>query len=108
MSGFAKLETFVPEAYAGRVLAALREAGAGRVGSSPPDRCAATSQVTGHWRPLEGAEPFSGTVGEVASEPEVKIEVTVAIDKLDDAVAAVREAHPYEEPVIYAIPLLIP
>ena len=44
----------------------------------------------------------------MASEPEVKIEVTVAIDKLDDAVAAVREAHPYEEPVIYAIPLLIP
>ena len=106
--GYVKLETFVPEEALESVLAALREAGAGRVGEGPYDSCAATSQVTGHWRPLPGAHPYEGVVGELASEPEIKIEVTVAAELAEAAVSAVRAAHPYEEPVIYAIPLLLP
>ena len=105
---YVKLETFAPESHLGAVLAALRSVGAGRVGDGPYDSCATTSQVTGHWRPLPGAKPFAGEPGQVASEPEVKIEVTIAAELLDAAVAAVRAAHPYEEPVISAWPLLVP
>lgn len=106
--GYVKVETFVPEEALDAVLAALAEAGAGRVGEGPYDSCATTSAVTGHWRPLPGAHPYTGEVGELASEPEVKVEVTVAGELLDDAVAAIRGAHPYEEPVICAWPLLVP
>lgn len=106
--GYVKVETFVPEETLGAVLEALAEAGAGRVGEGPYDSCATTSSVTGHWRPLAGAHPYAGELSELASEPEVKIEVTVACELLDDAVAAIRRTHPYEEPVIYAWPLLMP
>ena len=103
-----KLETYVPKAHADAVLAALWAAGAGRVGDGAYDSCATTSRVTGHWRPLKGAHPFIGDEGAHASESEVKIEVTVAAELLDAAVAALRAAHPYEEPVVYALPLLLP
>ena len=106
--GYVKVETFVPQEALGTVLDALAKARAGRVGEGPYDSCATTSAVTGHWRPLAGAHPYAGEVGERASEPEIKIEVTVAQELLDDAVAAIRRTHPYEEPVIYAWPLLVP
>ena len=103
---YVKLETFVPESHADAVLAALWKAGAGRVGDGAYDSCAATSRVTGHWRPLSGSHPFIGHEGEISNAPEVKIEVTVATELLDASVAALRAAHPYEEPVVYAMPLL--
>lgn len=105
---YVKLETFVPESHAEAVLAALWGAGAGRVGDGAYDSCATTSQVTGHWRPLAGSHPFIGREGEFAHEPEIKIEVTVPADLLDASIAALRAAHPYEEPVVYALPLLVP
>ena len=60
---------------------------------------------TGCWRPLEGAAPYLGSVGEISREPELKVEVTVRAEHVDETIAAVKRVHPYEEPVINAIPL---
>ncbi len=62
--------------------------------------------VMGTWRPLEGSEPYSGTVGEISCEPELKVEVTIRAERLRDTIRAIKNVHPYEEPVINAIPLI--
>ena len=56
-------------------------------------------------RPLEGTDPFLGTPGEVCQAEELKIEVCCRGERLRETLAAVRAAHPYEEPVINVIPL---
>lgn len=105
---YAKIETYVSADGVDAVLTALSESGAGHIAGSNYDSCCSTTEVTGHWRPLEGAEPHIGSIGELSSEPEVKIEATIAAGNIEETVAAVRAAHPYEEPVIYVIPLLMP
>jgi len=44
-------------------------------------------------------------MGEVCHAPELKVEVTCRTDRVEETVAAVKRAHPYEEPVINVIPL---
>ena len=64
------------------------------------------SRVIGTWRPLDGTHPYSGTQGTVSEEPELKVEVTCKAEEVDRVIEAVKKIHPYEEPVINAIPLL--
>jgi len=59
-----KLVVFVPVADAERLLDALAAAGAGELGDY--DRCAWTTTGLGTFRPLPGARPAVGAVGEVA------------------------------------------
>lgn len=100
---YLKLEIFVPETHFGAVRAALCESGAGHIGAY--DCCMAYSRVTGMWRPLAGTHPYIGRQGEVSEEPELKVEVTVRAEALARVMAAVRAAHPYEEPLINVLPL---
>jgi dinuclear metal center YbgI/SA1388 family protein len=91
-----KLVTFVPEADADRVVDALAAAGAGRLGDY--ERCAFTSAGTGTFTPLAGASPAVGAVGTRAQVAETRIEMVLARSRRTAVVAALRAAHPYEEP----------
>ena len=91
-----KLVTFVAVGAEDRVIDALARAGAGSVGAY--DRCAFTSQGTGTFRPLAGAAPTIGTVGTVERVDERRIEMLVPGGRAAAVVAALRAAHPYEEP----------
>lgn len=62
--------------------------------------------VTGTWRPLEGSDPFLGRVGEQEMASEMRLEFAVTEEDLEAAVAAVVDAHPYEEPAIDVIPMV--
>lgn len=53
-----------------------------------------------------GAHPFRGVIGEISAGEETKVELNCPIENAERAVAAIREAHPYEEPVIYVLPLV--
>ena len=99
-----KLETYIPESHLKDLQKALQEADAGHIGNY--DRCMSYYRVSGTWRPLEGANPYIGTPGEISEEPEIKVEVTLKAEQMEDVVTAVRRVHPYEEPVINLIPLL--
>ena len=99
-----KLEIFIPESHFRVLQKALREVDAGHIGNY--DSCLSYSRVTGTWRPLEGTSPYIGRTGEVSEEPELKVEVTCHMDRLDETIAAVKQVHPYEEPVINAIPII--
>ena len=71
-----KLEIFIPEEYIEPLREALHAAGAGRVGNY--DHCMSATQVLGYWRPLEGAEPYQGKIGEIEEGKECKVEIDEA------------------------------
>ena len=98
-----KLEIFLPESHFDAVREALWSVDAGHIGAY--DRCMSWSRVHSCWRPLEGTDPFLGTPGEVCRAEELKLEVCCLGERLAETLAAVRAAHPYEEPVINVIPL---
>jgi dinuclear metal center YbgI/SA1388 family protein len=91
-----KLVVFVPVDDAPRLIEALAAAGAGTIGDY--ERCAWTAEGTGTFRPLAGARPAIGTVGQVETVRETRVEMVVPARRRVDVVAALREAHPYEEP----------
>ncbi|EKU71576.1 hypothetical protein HMPREF9161_00261 [Selenomonas sp. F0473] len=99
-----KLEIFIPETHLGDLRQALQSVDAGHMGNY--DSCFAYSRVTGTWRPLEGADPYEGIVGEVCEAPELKVELCVKAARLDETIAAIRTVHPYETPAIYAVPIV--
>ena len=100
---FCKLEIFLPPSHLEPLRAALQRVDAGHIGRY--DSCLSYAPVTSCWRPLEGAEPYLGQVGEVCTQSELKVEVTCRTEQLDETLAAVKAVHPYEEPVINVIPL---
>jgi dinuclear metal center YbgI/SA1388 family protein len=102
-----KLTVFVPEDAAAPVRAAMGEAGAGRIGDY--DYASFTSAPgEGRFRPLDGANPMIGTVGELETVPEVRIEVVLARHLRADVVRAMLAAHPYEEPAYDVVELADP
>jgi dinuclear metal center YbgI/SA1388 family protein len=90
-----KLAVFVPAEAAGVVRRALADAGAGAIGDY--DSCSFTGAGEGRFRPLDGASPAIGSVGELEVVEEVRVEVVVPRERRDTVVAAMQAAHPYEE-----------
>jgi dinuclear metal center YbgI/SA1388 family protein len=91
-----KLVVFVPQQHREQVLAALFAAGAGRIGNY--DSCAYSTDGTGQFRPLAGADPYLGSTGHVEQVAEARVEVVLPRGRRSAVVAALRAAHPYEEP----------
>ncbi|MGA4506730.1 hypothetical protein ACQB6R_00155 [Propionibacteriaceae bacterium G1746] len=92
---------YVPVDDTERVLAALFEAGAGNVGDY--DRCAWYTSGTGQFRPLAGANPTIGDIGQVEQVVENRVELTFPRRLRDTIVAALKRAHPYEEPAFHVL-----
>lgn len=101
---YIKLEIFIPETHLPQLQNALQEADAGHIGNY--DSCLSYSPVKSTWRPLAGTHPYIGDQGTVSCEPELKVEVTIRVEKLKETIAMIKAMHPYEEPVINAIPLI--
>jgi len=95
-AGQVKLVTFVPASHLAAVRKALCEAGAGEIGDYA--ECTFSTPGTGTFRPGAAANPFSGKVGALNEEPELRLETIVMRARVRAAVRALREAHPYEEP----------
>ncbi|SEA29487.1 YqfO family protein [Microbulbifer marinus] len=91
-----KLCAYIPESHVEVVKRALFDAGAGRIGDY--DSCCWQVLGTGQFRPLEGSQPFIGQSGQVEQVAEYRVEMVCADELVDAALAALRAAHPYEEP----------
>jgi len=91
-----KLVVFVPLDGADRLVDALAAAGAGHLGDY--ERCAWQTTGEGTFRPLDGANPAIGRVGEIERVAEARVEMVVPVARRQDVLAALRAAHPYEEP----------
>jgi hypothetical protein len=91
-----KVVTFVPREHLDRVAGAMFEAGAGRIG----DYSHCSYRLSGHGTFLGGSStnPVVGQRGQLESVDEIRIETVVQMKDLPGVIAAMRSAHPYEEP----------
>ena len=94
---------FVPHSDAQHLIDAMSAAGAGQIGDY--ERAAFTAAGTGTFRPLAGANPTIGSVGEIEEVPETMIQMVAPRARRAQVVAALRSAHPYEEPAFDVIEL---
>jgi dinuclear metal center YbgI/SA1388 family protein len=91
-----KLVTFVPEDALEKVSRALFDAGAGVIGNY--SSCSFRAPGTGTFYGEEGASPRVGEALRLEQVAEMKLEMVLPIAKVEPALAALRRAHPYEEP----------
>ncbi len=91
-----KLVWHVPATHLERVKTAVFQVGAGRVGDY--DRCCWQVRGEGQFRPLAGSSPHQGEQGKLEHTIEYRVELVCDDDKIADAVAALKRAHPYEVP----------
>lgn len=91
-----KLCVYIPVSHLEPVKQALFAAGAGRIGDY--DSCCWQVKGEGQFRPLDGSQPFIGQTGEVERVEEYRVETVCADEVVDNVLAAMRAAHPYEEP----------
>ena len=97
------LVVYVPHSHTDRVLAAIGDAGAGRIGNY--SHCSFVTPGTGRFTPREGSEPYLGHLGKPEEVAEDRIECVVELPLLGTVVAALRTAHPYEEPAFMSWPV---
>ena len=98
-----KIEVFLPETALPALREVLLETDAGHIGQY--DCCMSWAPVTSCWRPLPGASPYDGEIGKLTTARELKAEFCCRGERLRETVAAIRAAHPYEEPVINILQL---
>lgn len=91
-----KLCVYVPASHLEQVKQALFDAGAGRIGDY--DSCCWQVLGQGQFRPLAGADPFIGSQGNIETVEEYKVELVCDNALIVAVVAALKQAHPYEEP----------
>ncbi len=91
-----KLVVFVPPEALDQVRDALFAVGAGRIGAY--ERCSWYAEGTGTFFGTEETEPAVGERGVEERVPELRLETVFPVERHDEVVAALRAAHPYEEP----------
>lgn len=94
-----KLCVYVPLSHLEQVKQALFDAGAGRIGNY--DSCCWQVAGQGQFRPLAGAAPFIGSQGNIETVEEYKVELVCDDARIAAVVAALKQAHPYEEPAYH-------
>lgn len=101
-----KFQVFCPRESVEAVRLAIGKAGGGKFKNY--DYCCFVSEGKGYFRPLQGAHPAIGTIGEITEVEEVKIECMCDEADIPAILAAVRVVHPYEEIAYDVIPLALP
>jgi len=91
-----KLVVFVPIESAAKVSNAVFAAGAGAIGNYR--NCGFGAEGTGTFLPIKSAKPTIGKRGKSEKVPEIRFETIVPAAKLEDCIAAMKKAHPYETP----------
>lgn len=91
-----KLVVFVPEQAAQRVRDALFSAGAGGIGHY--SECSFSVAGTGTFKGDAESRPAVGTPLVRETVAEQRLELLVPLNRIQQVAAALRRAHPYEEP----------
>ena len=90
-----KLYTYVPPSDAENVRNALFAAGAGDIGNY--DECSFSHEGAGTYKPGQNSHPYIGAKGVRTETEEIKIEVIFPAYRQQALIAALLQAHPYEE-----------
>jgi len=104
MEEMVKVVVAVPESHADNLRESLGKSGAGRVGNY--EFCSFTCKGTGRFLPIQVANPSIGEIGKLEEVAEEQVQTFCYKKDLSKIVRAIKETHPYEEPVIEVWPLL--
>ncbi|OLF37547.1 YqfO family protein [Psychrobacter sp. Cmf 22.2] len=99
-----KLTVFIPDNALESVKSALFNAGAGTIGNY--EQCCWQVQGTGQFKPLTGSTPHIGIHDKLEEVDEWRVEMVVDEDVINEVIAALKEAHPYETPAYDVIKIL--
>jgi len=103
-SRFVKIRVAVPRDRADEIRRVLAEFGAGRQGNY--EECSGSHLQTGRFRPVAGANPAVGMIGQLEEVEEELIETLCESGLVSKVIKAVKQVHPYEEPAIDIVPRL--
>ena len=99
-----KLIYYVPDSHLESTKQAIFSAGAGGIGNY--ENCAWQVKGIGQFKPVKGADPYIGELGELEQVDEWRVE-TIVIEENAKAVAkALKASHPYEEPAFEFIQII--
>ncbi len=98
-----KLVTFVPREHLEKVAKAVFAAGAGHIGAY--EKCSFRIQGEGTFFGTEVTAPAFGRKGRLERVVETRLEVVLPQARMAEVTAALRRAHPYEEPAFDLYPL---
>jgi hypothetical protein len=101
-----KLVVFVPREALDDVRNALFQAGAGRIGEY--ERCSWYTAGTGTFLGGEESSPAIGERGREQRVSELRLETVYPVAREAEVLAALRRAHPYEEPAFDLYDLVTP
>lgn len=90
-----KFVTYVPENFVDKTIKTASDSGAGVIGNY--SNCSFSVSGTGTYKPLAGSMPYKGEKGVLSKGKEVKIEMLVYENIIDEVINSVRAVHPYEE-----------
>ncbi|MBA2649615.1 MAG: NGG1p interacting factor NIF3 [Legionella sp.] len=85
-----------PETHLDSIKKAIFAVGAGSIGNY--QQCAWQTLGEGQFMPLPGSNAFIGEVNILEKVPEYKVEIICSKEQIQDAVDALKKAHPYESP----------
>jgi hypothetical protein len=91
-----RINVYIPASHLDGVKQAMFDAGAGKIGNY--DQCCWQTKGQGQFRPLEGSEAFIGDTGCLETVDEYKVEFVCDAGAVHQVMAAMKAAHPYEEP----------
>ncbi|QVR68862.1 NGG1p interacting factor NIF3 [Acinetobacter sp. BHS4] len=99
-----KLIYYVPDSHLESTKQAIFSVGAGGIGNY--EHCAWQVKGIGQFKPVKGADPYIGELGELEQVDEWRVE-TIVIEENAKAVAkALKASHPYEEPAFEFIQII--
>src|SRR6478752_4467244 len=96
-----KIIFYSPETHTDAVKNAMFAAGAGKIGNY--SCCAWQVLGTGQFLPLAGSQAFIGNIDKLETVAEYKVEMVCEDRHIHNAIAALKNAHPYEEPAYQVI-----
>lgn len=89
-----KLVVFAPPDDAERILEAISGTSAGRIGNYRG--CSFQSSGVGRFIPGNGSNPYAGAAGQPAQVDEIRIEIPLYRNDIDDVVKQIKANHRYE------------
>ncbi|NUF29201.1 NGG1p interacting factor NIF3 [Acinetobacter oleivorans] len=99
-----KLIYYVPESHLESTKQAIFSAGAGGIGNY--EHCAWQVKGIGQFKPVKGADPYIGELGELEQVDEWRVETIVIEEKAKTVAKALKASHPYEEPAFEFIQII--
>ena len=95
-----RLDVYIPTTHVEEVKNAMFAAGAGTIGFY--SECSFQLEGMGNFKPLDGANPYLGSISERESVEETMVSFICEHYKVSKIISAMKTAHPYEE-VAYQI-----